>query len=64
MDRAAEGGASEHPAERAERAVRAAPVGSRLYSRKGMIRHSAPAAELAESEDIRAYLGIAAKRVA
>jgi hypothetical protein len=29
-----------------------------------MIRHSAPAAELAESEEIRAYLGIAAKRVA
>jgi len=31
---------------------------------KGMIRHSAPAAELAESHEIRAYLGIASKQAA
>jgi branched-chain amino acid transport system ATP-binding protein len=46
-----------------------APFALRLSDRgcileKGMIRHSAPAAELAESQEIRAYLGIAAKRAA
>ncbi len=43
-----------------------APFALRLSDRgyileKGVIRHSAPAAELAESHEIRAYLGIASK---